>query len=204
MNFKVSAYGDKSVLIELDSGKPIKYLEQIQKLFPEANVRVGLQSLVITFPEIADYFERVESACVDLTPAELQGMGKEIAIDVDYTGEDLKSASALLGMTASELIKVHQETIWEVALIGFAPGFPYLVPLNETRLDNLPRLETPRERVPAGAVAIAAGMSCVYPSAMPGGWQLIGTTTAKLFDATNNKNPSLLSAGDIVRFRESK
>ena len=204
MNFTVSAYGDKSVLIELDSGKPIEYLEQIQKLFPEADVRVGLQSLMISFPDIADYVERVESACANLTPAESNGIRKEIAIDVDYTGEDLESASALLGMTASELIKVHQETIWQVALIGFAPGFPYLVPINETRFEKLPRLETPRERVPAGAVAIAAGMSCVYPSGMPGGWHLIGTTTTKLFDANDNQHPSLLSAGDIVRFRESQ
>ena len=204
MNFTVSAYGDKSVLIELDSGKPIEYVEQMQNLFPEANVRVGLQSLMITFPEIADYVEGVESACANLTPAESNGIGKEITIDVDYTGEDLESVSALLGMTTSELIKLHQETLWQVALIGFAPGFPYLVPINENRFENLARLETPRERVPAGAVAIAAGMSCVYPSAMPGGWHLIGTTTAKLFDATNNQNPSLLSAGDVVRFRESK
>ena len=204
MNFTVSAYGDKAVLIELQSGKPVEYLEQMQKMFPEANVRVGLQSLMISFPESADYVERVENACVDLTPSESNGNGKEVTIAVDYTGEDLESASALLGMTTSELIKLHQETIWQVALIGFAPGFPYLVPINQTRFENLARLETPRERVPAGAVAIAAGMSCVYPSAMPGGWHLIGTTTANLFDENSNQNPSLLSAGDVVRFRESK
>jgi KipI family sensor histidine kinase inhibitor len=81
--------------------------------------------------------------------------------------------------------------------IGFAPGFPYLGPLPE--LLRLPRRSTPRTRVPAGSVAIAADMTGIYPAVLPGGWHLIGRTPLRLFDP-HASPPSLLAPGDGVQF----
>jgi len=82
-------------------------------------------------------------------------------------------------------------------MLGFLPGFAYLGPLPE-RLE-MPRKGTPRLRVPAGAVAVAGGMTAVYPAATPGGWNLIGRTTTPLFDPGRDP-PSLIQPGDRVRF----
>ena len=88
-------------------------------------------------------------------------------------------------------------------LIGFAPGFPYLVSSAGTKvLSSIGRLAIPRTKVPAGSVGIAAGMSCVYPTDMPGGWHLLGKTTVQLFDASNTMQPTLLAIGDQVKFVE--
>ena len=83
-------------------------------------------------------------------------------------------------------------------MIGFAPGYPYIGPL--PALLTVPRRATPRAAVPAGSVAIAAGMAGIYPARLPGGWHLIGRTTAKLFDSARAE-PSLLRAGDLAQFK---
>jgi KipI family sensor histidine kinase inhibitor len=82
-------------------------------------------------------------------------------------------------------------------MIGFVPGFAYMAAV-DPRL-SLPRRPTPRERVPAGSVAIAAGQTAVYPSETPGGWHLIGRTPMKMYDPALAE-PSVLRPGDRVRF----
>lgn len=112
-------------------------------------------------------------------------------------GEDLDAAASELGMTAAELVDRHSAAIYTVAMIGFAPGFPYLTGLDPALA--LPRLATPRTRVPAGSVAIGGAQTGIYPRESPGGWRLLGRTPLALFDAQRDP-PSLLSPGDRVRF----
>jgi KipI family sensor histidine kinase inhibitor len=83
-------------------------------------------------------------------------------------------------------------------MLGFAPGFPYLLGLDPALA--MPRRRDPRTRVPAGSVAIGGTQTGIYPAELPGGWHLIGRTPLRLFDA-NASEPSLLAAGDRVRFR---
>jgi len=87
-------------------------------------------------------------------------------------------------------------------MMGFAPGFGYLIPDGRSLVDwsKLARRSDPRAEVPAGSVAIAAGMSAVYPANMPGGWHLIGQTAALVFDVDRSP-PALLAPGDVVTFR---
>ena len=87
---------------------------------------------------------------------------------------------------------------YTVAMIGFAPGFPYLLGLPESLA--LPRLATPRTRVPAGSVAIGGNQTGIYPRESPGGWRLLGRTPLVLFDPAR-AIPSLLAPGDRVRFQ---
>jgi KipI family sensor histidine kinase inhibitor len=112
-------------------------------------------------------------------------------------GEDLADAAQALGLDTSALIARHGAPIYTVAMIGFAPGFPYLLGLDPALA--LPRLATPRTRVPAGSVAIGGAQAGIYPRESPGGWRLLGRTPSVLFDA-HRAQPALLQPGDRVRF----
>lgn len=112
-------------------------------------------------------------------------------------GEDLDAAATELGIAPAGLIARHVATLYTVAMIGFAPGFPYLSGLDPALA--LPRLATPRTRVPAGSVAIGGAQTGIYPHESPGGWRLLGRTPLRLFDAQRDP-PSLLAPGDRVRF----
>lgn len=112
-------------------------------------------------------------------------------------GEDLDTAAAELGMSADALVARHRQPLYTVAMIGFAPGFPYLSGLDPALA--LPRLATPRTRVPAGSVGIGGAQTGIYPRESPGGWRLLGRTPLTLFDP-RRASPSLLAPGDRVRF----
>jgi len=110
---------------------------------------------------------------------------------------DLAEVAATTGLTPDEVIALFGAERYHVYMVGFVAGFPYLGDLPEAL--RLPRRETPRVQVPAGSVAIAAGMAAVYPYESPGGWHLIGRTPAPLFDA-RAEPPALLRPGDAVLF----
>src|SRR5699024_9034026 len=97
-------------------------------------------------------------------------------------GPDLAALAKAHGMTEAQVIEVHTAPTYRVAMTAFAPGFPYLLGLDE-RLAT-PRRETPRTRVADGSVGIAGRQTGMYPGELPGGWQLIGRTPLALFDAT--------------------
>ncbi len=112
-------------------------------------------------------------------------------------GEDLVESSRMLGISVDELIARHVDGNYRVAMLGFAPGFPYLLGLDPGL--HLPRRSQPRLRVPAGSVAIGGAQTGIYPTTLPGGWNLIGRTPLRLFD-TGRQPPQLVNAGDRVRF----
>lgn len=125
--------------------------------------------------------------------------GPEVVIDVDYGGTDLADVAAHTGMTEREVVAAHTGAAWTVAFCGFAPGFGYMVG-DDPRL-RVPRRGESRTRVPAGAVALAGGFAGVYPRSSPGGWQIIGSTDAVVWDLDRDP-PGLLAPGTRVRFRE--
>jgi KipI family sensor histidine kinase inhibitor len=101
------------------------------------------------------------------------------------------------GLSEDEIIEVHTAVTYKVFAVGFMPGFPYLGILDQ-RL-YVPRLETPRLRVPEGSVGLAQLQTGIYPFESPAGWRIIGRTDKKLFDY--NKDPySIFRIGDKVRF----
>ncbi|GLX52319.1 allophanate hydrolase [Streptomyces hygroscopicus subsp. hygroscopicus] len=120
-----------------------------------------------------------------------------VELPVRYDGPDLAAVAAHWQVPEREVVRVHTGTEFTVAFCGFAPGFGYLTGL-PARYD-VPRRATPRTAVPAGAVALAGPYTGVYPRASPGGWQLIGTTDAVLWDHTREP-AALLSPGTRVRF----
>ena len=125
-----------------------------------------------------------------------------LVIEVTYDGDDLAAVAAAWGCTPEEVAARHTAVDWVCGFIGFAPGFPYLVPADGTTAPPpVPRRATARPRVPAGAVALAAEYCGIYPRESPGGWQLIGRTDAPLWDV-DRPQPALIEPGARVRFRE--
>jgi len=118
-------------------------------------------------------------------------------IPVRYDGEDLRDVAAECGMTPQQVVAAHAGAEYVVVLLGFSRGFPYLAGLPEQL--RLPRLATPRTKVPAGSVGIALDQCGIYPMASPGGWRLLGRTDRPVFDETQDP-PNLLGVGDTVRF----
>ncbi|RFS13510.1 5-oxoprolinase subunit PxpB [Emticicia sp. C21] len=124
-----------------------------------------------------------------------------IEIPVVYDGEDLAFVAEHNQLSIEEVIQIHTQATYRVFMMGFLPGFAYLGGMDE-RIST-PRKSTPRTKVPSGSVGIAGKQTGIYPLESPGGWQLIGRTSLPLFDS-NSSNPTLLKAGDLVRFIEVK
>jgi KipI family sensor histidine kinase inhibitor len=120
-----------------------------------------------------------------------------VEIAVRYDGADLADVGERTGLTVDEVVEAHTAPIYRCAFCGFAPGFSYLEGLDERLVVR--RRASPRQRVPAGAVAIASGYTAVYPAVSPGGWNLLGQTDATMFDLTRDP-PALAPPGARVRF----
>ena len=128
--------------------------------------------------------------------------GREVEIPVCYGGEhgpDLAEVAKHAKLKEAEVIRLHSTTAYRVAALGFSPGFPYLLGLPKKL--HMPRRATPRTEVPGGSVGIGSTQTGVYPLATPGGWSLIGRTPLRLFRPEEEFAPTLLAAGDTVRFK---
>jgi KipI family sensor histidine kinase inhibitor len=139
-------------------------------------------------------------ACVESPPPPAEPNADPVDIPVLYGGDagpDLPAAAEALGLPVEELIQRHANGDYLVAMLGFAPGFPYLLGLDSALA--MPRLDSPRTSVPAGSVGIGGSQTGVYPRAGAGGWRLLGRTPLQLFDA-GRERPALLQPGDRVRF----
>ncbi|MBF0687041.1 MAG: 5-oxoprolinase/urea amidolyase family protein [Cellulomonas sp.] len=130
------------------------------------------------------------------------GGERVVEVPVVYDGTDLQDVARETGLSDEDVVSRHLaggSDGYRVAFGGFAPGFAYVVGL-DPRL-HVPRLASPRTRVPAGAVAVAGEFTAVYPAASPGGWRLLGTTDVAMFDVTRGREgAALLAPGDVVRF----
>lgn len=123
--------------------------------------------------------------------------GPEVLIPVRYSGPDLAEVAALTGMSEEAVVARHTAASYAVAFTGFAPGFAYLSGGDPALA--VPRRETPRPRIHPGSVGLAGAFSGVYPRESPGGWQIIGSTNAQMWD-TEREQPAVLLAGGRVRF----
>ena len=127
--------------------------------------------------------------------------GRVHVLPARYDGIDLPEVAAATGLSPDEVIGRHSGRVYNVDIIGFVPGFAYLSELDPSL--ELPRRAQPRARIAAGSIAIAGQQTAVYPLVTPGGWHIIGSTDAVMFDPLRAE-PSLLRAGDSVRFEPVK
>ncbi|MGK5445288.1 5-oxoprolinase subunit B family protein [Micromonospora sp. URMC 105] len=129
-------------------------------------------------------------------PAAATAATARVEVPTVYDGEDLPVVARHWGATVPEVVRRLRETEFRVAFCGFAPGFAYLTGLPPQC--GVPRLASPRTRVPAGSVALAGPYAGIYPTASPGGWLLVGRTDLPLFDVHADP-PARLTPGTRVR-----
>lgn len=123
--------------------------------------------------------------------------GRDVTLPIRYDGEDLPMVASTWGCTLDDVVRLHAGGQYRVAFCGFAPGFAYCT--SDLDVPPTPRRKEPRTSVPSGSVALAGEYCGIYPRAMPGGWQIVGTTPVAMFDVTQPE-PALLQPGDRVRF----
>ena len=163
----------------------------------------GISSLLVHFDPLAISgagVAKLLDRLLERLDLSMEAEGPVVAIPVRYGGEagpDLQAVAAQTGLSPREVVAAHCAEVYRVLVIGFAPGFPYIGPLQPVL--TVPRLPTPRPAVPAGSVALAAGLTGIYPARLPGGWQVLGHTPLRLFDP-HALRPALLAPGDRVRF----
>lgn len=200
----VHSAGESALLVETgDTDHAHRLYAHIQamKLAGVRELVPGLSSLLIVADPFVLDLEALASAIPtwQLLPSD-RITGKQIVIDMTYDGPDLDRVAESTGLAREQVIARHSNVDYQVAFLGFAPGFGYLTGLDRSL--SVPRLDSPRERVPRGSVAIADEMTVIYPNETPGGWLLIGHTDAPLFDP-DKRPPNRLSPGDTVRFRKN-
>ena len=201
MSPSVLAYGDRALLVELaDTGRVLAWstalseagLEELGDVVPAA------ETLLVVAADGASVVALRQAVSAFPEPPQLPEEELDVVeIPVRYDGPDLSDVARHTGLSEQEVVEAHTGTPWRVAFGGFAPGFGYLAGGDE-RL-QVPRRDSARTAVPAGAVALADRFSGVYPRESPGGWQLIGTTDLPMWDLDRDP-PALLRPAVQVRF----
>lgn len=199
------ACGDRAVLVDLPSPGARRRLDELLCDEPPAGLLdqvPTLRTLLLRLdtPEhLAQCVARLRTIDLATVPQKEAGQHGVVDVRVRYDGEDLAAVASIVGVTVHEIVRRHTGQLWTVEFAGFMPGFGYLT--GERGGLAVPRRATPRIRIPAGSVALADEFTGVYPQASPGGWQLIGTTDADLWNLDRTP-PALLAPGRRVRFVE--
>jgi inhibitor of KinA len=204
--------GDRSLLVELGD----KISPEVNRRVRELSVILGqnpvegvletipaYRSLLIIYdPLITDtralqhQIENLQEAVEGIQLPEPKTMEIPVAYGGDY-GPDLEWVARYHKINPEEVIQLHMGTIYQVYMIGFTPGHPYMAELPEALIT--PRRQTPRTNVPRGSVAIAKNQTVIYPVESPGGLHILGRTPLELFNPLQIP-PTLLEMGDWVRF----
>jgi KipI family sensor histidine kinase inhibitor len=194
---RILPYGPAAALAEFDTGTTstviTRWAERVAGLNGVDEVVPAARTVLVVGPAAA----AVSLSEIAVEPAEQRVETEVVDIPVRYDGDDLEDVARLTGLSADEVVAAHSTPIYRCAFCGFAPGFSYLEGLDGRLV--LPRRESPRVRVPAGAVAIADHYSAVYPSSSPGGWHLLGHTDLTMFDLEDDP-PARVPPGMQVRF----
>jgi KipI family sensor histidine kinase inhibitor len=191
--------GEHAVLVECPTGAEVAaaYARARAEVPDAVDVVPAARTVLVTgVADPAGLAERVRGwrlAATDVPAGDL------VEVPVRYDGADLADVAAHWGVSPREAVRLHRDREYVVAFCGFAPGFAYCAGLPEPLA--VPRLDSPRTRVPAGAVAVAGTWTGIYPSASPGGWRLLGTTEAVLWQVDRDP-PALLAPGTRLRFVE--
>ena len=204
MNMKFVPASDRSLLVIAGEGISIPLNASIHRLARRIQTHEGITSVSPAYASLLVRFDPLV-----LTHDQVQGLAnahhsepsnddspKIVEIPVVYDGPDLDEVASFHSLTRQQVIDFHTSTLYHAYFAGFVPGFVYLGEVPKEI--GTPRRDTPRKAVPAGTVAIAGTQTGVYPVSTPGGWNLIGRTEAKMFDA--EKGVALVEPGDKVRF----
>jgi KipI family sensor histidine kinase inhibitor len=199
---RIVRYGREAALVELGGLADVVGLHRAlagQSLPGVVEFVPAARTLLVSFDPARTTFDAVQSALAryERGVPEARDSGPLVELPVTYDGPDVEEVAALTGLDPAEVVRRHSAAEYTAAFCGFAPGFAYLTGGDPAL--RVPRRDTPRTAVPAGAVGLADEFTGVYPRPSPGGWQLLGHTDATLWD-TERDPPALLAPGTRVRF----
>jgi len=207
---RFSPAGDSALLVELGDQIDLPTNRRLHALAEWLRSRPGLGEAVPGYATLLVHYNPLYFTYAELLGLVQRGLSlaaqmatappRRVDIPVRYGGEhgpDLEFVAQHCGLSPEEVIRRHSQVEYVVYFLGFTPGFPYLGGLDPSIA--APRLESPRLRIPAGSVGIAANQTGVYPLESPGGWRIIGRTDVPLFNPFHLP-PALLAPGDGVRF----
>ena len=203
---RIHQLGDTALLAELGSRLDTALNTRAIGLATALRKRRDVRQAVAGYASVTVHFDPDQATPESLGAAikrlaakrpKMEVPGRLHRIPVVYDGQDIDEVAVTLELSRDEIVAIHTRPIYRVFLVGFVPGWAYLGPLPEEL--ELPRRHVPRTQVPAGAVAIAARQTGIYPLPVPGGWHLIGRTSVKLF-LPESDPPCLFRAGDRVKF----
>jgi KipI family sensor histidine kinase inhibitor len=212
METRILPAGDAAWLIELPeridpvvNGRAIEIARAIEAAdLPVTDLVVGYRSVMVFIDPLADRGADVETRLQQIaraTPSGGTAAGAQVEVPACYDGPygpDLADVAAFANCSIDEVIERHLALEYRVFVVGFVPGFAYMAPV-DPRI-AAPRRSSPRLKVPAGSVAVAAGQTGVYPAETPGGWSLIGRCPVRPYDP-DRAEPFLFHPGDRVRFK---
>jgi KipI family sensor histidine kinase inhibitor len=159
------------------------------------SLMVHYDPLVLSYPALVG---RIESLLEGLRATEVTGRQWELPVCYDAeVAPDLADVAARTGLTPAQVIERHSGITYHVYMLGFLPGQAYMGDLPAELA--LPRRQTPRLKIPAGSLAIATTVTCIFPLETPCGWHLIGRSPVPLWDRRLGAEP-LLAPGDQVKF----
>lgn len=173
---------------------PVGVIDIIPSL---VNLLVIFDSNKITSEILIDYVENLDFENIVLEKKKSCHWEIPICYEKKY-GLDLGYISEKCNLTERNIINLHQQNIYQVCMMGFLPGLPFLSELDPKL--KLPRRSNPRTLVPSGSIGIAINQSVIYPQDSPGGWNIVGRTPVSIFDQ-RKENSILLSIGDRITFR---
>ncbi|NBK22799.1 MAG: 5-oxoprolinase subunit PxpB [Spirochaetia bacterium] len=204
--------GDSAISIELGDVISLEVNSRVRALRQVIEERSipGITEMVPTYTNLIIHYrpeqiryskleKLLRQLVLDLKPIDFSN-DMVIEIPILYGGDsliDLQECAERQKVSVNELIRMHSQSLYYTYMLGFAPGHPYLA-----RFENpfsFKRRECPRVKIPAGSVVVAENLSNLIPFDQPCGWNIIGHTPVKIFDAFKQP-PSLVNAGDWVKF----
>ena len=187
--------------------KVIKYFENINKKNIDGitNLTPSYNKLIISFDLNVVNFTELKKKIEDIEISEsyIRQDQKIIKIPTccdDEFALDIERLSLKLNLTKKEILETYLNKEYFCYMTGFIAGMPFLGDIDKKI--RLERLETPRVKVPKGAVGITEQFTNIYTFESPGGWNILGSTPIKIFDQKNEKQPILINPGDRVLFYE--
>ena len=192
---------ERGLRVETGGQTLARYQALMNAAFDEVEAIIPADgSLLVILHPGASPSSSLQALLIAELPAAIEAPGRVHELLVDYGGEagrDLATVAEAAGLSVAEAIALHSAETYRVQFMGFQPGFAYLA--GTPAALRQPRLSRPRTQIPAGSLAIGGSYTGIYPTAGPGGWNLIGRVEAKLFDP-HREPPALLMPGDQVRF----